>query len=192
MFRMIVVVAAVVTVLALVGVASAGNPHFAGKPREPTFNDLGTDLRTRVDVAGLGNFNTELDVVAQGTASGTSTCANNGGNEAPGQNPAAFPVTASGTIAVPASDIKNGRVQITVTSSTSPLVFTKAGAPDCPNPGWTETVTITDVAFSSATVAVTQDTNNNNLFEESPALSATCTFSPNTSNGAVPVANVSC
>ena len=192
MFRMIVVVAAVVTLLALVGVASAGNAHFAGKPRAPTFNDLGTDLRTRVDVAGLGNFSTELDVTANGTASGTSTCANNGGNEAPGQNPAAFPVTASGTVAVPASDIKNGRVQISVTSFTTPLVFTRAGAPDCPNPGWTETVTITDVAFTSAAVAVTQDTNNNGSFEEAAALGAACTFSPATSNGAVPVANVTC
>jgi len=184
--------AALVGLLALASVALAGNAHFAGKPGEPTFNDLGTNLSTRVDVAGLGNFNTELNVVAQGTATGTSTCSNNGGNEAPGQNPAAFPVTAPGTTIVPQSEVKNGRVQISVTAIVSPLVFTQAGAPDCPNPGWTETVTITDVAFTSALVEVTQDTNNNTTFEEAPALSVNCTISPATSNGAVPVANVTC
>jgi hypothetical protein len=194
MFRPIVAVAAVVTVLALVGVASAGNAHFAGKPSEPTFNDLGASLRTRVDVAGLGNFSTQLDVAANGTASGTTTCGNPGTNQtqAKGQNPAPFPVTAAGTTSVPQSDIKNGRVQISVTAITSPLVFTKAGAPDCPSPGWTETVTITDVAWTSAAVAVSQDTNNNGSFEEAAALSAACSFSPATSDGAVPVANVSC
>jgi len=192
MFRLTIALLVAISVLALAGVASAGNAHFAGKPTEPTFNDLGTDLRTRVDVAGLGNFNTELDVTANGTATGTSTCTNNGGNAAPGQNPAAFPVTATGTLTVPSSDLKNGRVQISVTSFTSPLVFEKAGAPDCANPGWTQTVTITDVAWTSAAVAVTQDTNNNGFFEEAAALSAACTFSPATSNGAVPVANVSC
>jgi hypothetical protein len=192
MFRLTLAVAAVVSVLALVSVASAGSAHFAGKPSEPTFNDLGTNLSTRVDVAGLGNFNTQLDVSANGTATGTSVCSNNGGNPAPGQNPAAFPVTGSGTTTIPSSDIKNGRTQITVTSVVTPLVFTKAGAPDCPNPGWTETVTITNVAFTSATVKVTQDTNNNGSFEEAPVLTATCTFSPATSNGAVPVADVTC
>jgi len=194
MFRLTIALLVVVSVLAMAGVASAGSVHLAGgKNAKPAFNDGGTTLTATVDVAGLGNFNTELNITANGTATGTSTCSNNGGNAAPGQNPAAFPVTATGSTAVPSSDIKNGRVQISVTSITSPLTFTTAGAPDCANPNWTETVTITDVAWTSATLTLKQDTDNDGLYtDESAALSAACTFSPATSNGPVPAANVSC
>ena len=178
--------------LVLAGVAAAGNVHYASHPGQPSFVDQGTNLQTTVDVAGLGNFNTEVTITASGNASGTSVCTNNGGNAAPGQNPAAFPVTAAGTTVVPGSDIKNGRVQISATAVTTPLTFTKAGAPDCANPGWTETVTITNVAWTSASVAIIQDTNNNGTFEEAAALSSGCSFSPATSDGAVPKSSITC
>ncbi len=182
-----------VAFLLLYGVASAGNVHFAGNPREPAFTDLGTRLQTTVDVAGLGNFSTQLNVSANGLATGTATCANPGNQNQPaGQNPAAFPVSSTGTIAVPASDIKNGRVQITVTTAAPASPVTIPGAPGCPNPGWTEMMTITNVAFTSASISIIQDTNNDTLFLEGPALSTTCTFSPATSDGPVPEANVNC
>jgi len=194
MFRLTIALLVAISVLALAGVASAGNVHLAGgKNAKPAFNDLGTTLEATVDVAGLGNFTTQLSITAQGTASGTSTCTNNGGNTAPGQNPAPFPVTAAGTVVIPGSEIKNGRVEITALAETAPLTFTQAGAPGCPNPGWTETVTITDVAFTSATLTIKQDTDIDGSFtDEVVALSVGCSFSPATSNGAVPAANVSC
>ena len=189
------VTAAVVLIGAIVTGASAGNAHFAGHPAQPSFIDNGTTLTTNVDVAGLGNFNTQLNVSAQGRATGNSTCANPGTKQTQpgGQNPAGFPITTSGTTAIPAADIKNGRTQISVTTIPPVSPITITGAPDCPNAGWTETVTITNVSFTSASVTIKQDTNNNNSYsDEAVALAATCTFSPATVNGAVPAASVHC
>ena len=196
MFRIIVAVAAAISVLALAGVASAGSVHLAGGGNaEPSFNDGGTTLTATVDVAGLGNFTTQLSILASGTASGTSTCENPSDKDKlpAGQNPAPFPVTAPGNRIIPGSDIKNGRVQITATAETTPLTFEKAGAPDCPGSSWTETVTITNVAWTSVTITIKQDTDSDGSFDdETVALGVTCTFSPPTVNGPVPANKVSC
>ena len=46
---------------------------------------------------------------------------------------------------------------------TGPPATPIAGAPDCPNPQWTEA--ITDVAFTSATIRLFQDSNLNGVFD---------------------------
>jgi hypothetical protein len=95
----------------------------------------------------------------------------------------------SGSTAVPAGDIKNGNVTIATTTNppTSPIV----GAPDCPGTNWTET--ITDMAFTSATIKLFQDANANGTFEPGElVLTVSCTFSPPTSNGTVPASGYSC
>jgi len=56
------------------------------------------------------------------------------------------------------------------------------GAPDCPNPRWTEA--ITDLAFTSAVITVTQG--------GATVLTITCTVSPPTTNGGVPPRSVTC
>ena len=61
----------------------------------------------------------------------------------------------TGSTAVPAGDIKNGNVSIATTTSPPPTPI--LGAPDCPNPQWTEN--ITDMAFTSATIKLFQDSN---------------------------------
>jgi hypothetical protein len=166
-------------VIAFAAPALAGNAHLKGN-HPLSFTDGGLTLSATVSYAGLGNFDTLQTLSATGNV--TATCTNPAGaTQPPGQNPA--PVTLTGSTAVPKGDIKNGNVTITTTTGapTSPI----PGAPGCPNPKWTET--ITDVAFTSATIQLFQDSNGNGVFDPGElVLTVHVTFSPPTSNGPVP------
>jgi hypothetical protein len=124
----------------------AANVHFKGG--NPTFTDLGTTLNVSGALAGLGNEDVTITLTATGP--GTSTCVNNGGNAAPGQNK--VPLTLSGSQTISAGEVKNGNVSFDLTTAgpTQPTAQ-QAG---CPNGNWSATVT--DVQFSSATITVVQ------------------------------------
>jgi hypothetical protein len=125
----------------------AASVHF--KHGSPSFFDNGLTLTAFGDLAGLGNEN--IVVRLEANANATAVCTNpSGANQPPGQNPA--PVTVTGAQAIPASEIKNGTVgfRVTTDSPLSPI----PGAPGCPNPNWTET--ITDMTFTCADVIVEQ------------------------------------
>jgi hypothetical protein len=113
------------------------------------------------------------------TAAVASTCTNQGGNAAPGQNPA--PITVSGGQAIPEDELKNGTTPFDV-FTVAPVTIIP-GAPDCANPNWTEE--ITDLSFTSAVVTVEQPVGN-------LVLAVSCTFNPATTNGLVPRASVTC
>ena len=113
------------------------------------------------------------------TADVTATCTNNGQKQAPGQNPA--DVTVSGGESIPEEEIQNGNLSFSV--ETDPPVTPIAGAPECPNPNWTED--ITDLSFTSATITVEQPPG-------TLVLTVTCQFASPTANGPVPGGNVSC
>jgi hypothetical protein len=184
MKRLAVLVAAV-AVFGAAGQAAAASPHLKG--RNPVvFTDNGLTLTARVSYAGLGNFDTLQTLDATGQP--TSTCTNPAGaTQPPGQNPAEANV--SGSTAVPAGDIKNGNV--TITTVTNAPVTPIPGAPDCPNPQWTEN--ITDMAFTSATIRLFQDSNGNGIFDAGElVLTVNCTFNPATSNGQVPASGFTC
>ena len=130
--------------LALTAVpALAANPHFL---RGPTFTDNGTTVTTTGTIAGLGNQNVTVQVLASGT--GEVTCQNPTGRRAPGQDQE---INTSGSQT--GLQVKNGKVTFSVTSApvAQPTDATDAG---CPNDKWT--ARITDVEFTSATINVYQ------------------------------------
>ncbi len=128
-------------------VVFAGNVHFL-KNKPPVFTGGDLTLTAAGTIYGLGNGNVLVTLDATGTAN--LLCANPGGSsKVPGQNPN---FTAGGAGSIPASSIHNGHASFTVT--TAPPESPVPGAPDCPNPGWTET--ITSITWTSATISVYQ------------------------------------
>jgi hypothetical protein len=179
MRKMIIALLAVFLVGAITASgALASSVHLKPPKGEPSFTDNGLTLTANGALAGLGNGDVLITLTARANA--TATCTNPAGaTQPPGQNPA--PVTVSGSQAIPQSEIKNGNVSFSVTTTgpVSPI----PGAPGCPNPKWTET--ITDLSFTSAVITVQQPPG-------TTVLTVSCTFSPATSNGPVPGGNVSC
>jgi hypothetical protein len=135
------VVAALTLATTFAGAALAQSGHFVGTP---TCTDIGTQVQCSGKVAGLGGTTFTITVSAAGTAS--VTCTNPAGNVAPGQS---FSTTVTGTSG-PFATPRNGQSQFTVTS-TAPT----APPGSCPNPKWTATVT--DVAFTTATITLLED-----------------------------------
>lgn len=160
------------------------NVHLKGGANaEPTFFDAGLFLQSSGALTGLGSGNITVELSATGNP--TATCTNPAGaTQPPGQNPAQ--VTLTGVQEIPEGSIKNGNVTFNV--QTASPVSPVPGAPACPNPNWTET--ITDVAFTSAIITVRQPSTAANLGPV--VLTVTCTFTTPTPNGAVPGGNVSC
>jgi hypothetical protein len=150
-----------------------------GRNAEPAFTDLGRALNAKGELSGLGNGDVLITINA--TANVTSSCINpgNGEHRPPGRNPA--PITVSGSEAIPESEIDNGNVPFNVTTTAPSSSI--AGAPDCPNSSWIET--IEDLSFTSATIYVEQPVG-------TLVLTVSCTFSKPTSNGAVPGSQVTC
>lgn len=165
-------------VLAFAWIANAANVHLKGGANaEPSFRDLGIALRASGALAGLGNG--DVLVVLTAEADVVSTCTNQGGNQAPGQNPA--PLVVTGAVAIPESEIKNGNTPFSVQTVEPQEII--PGAPGCPNPNWTER--IEDLSFTSATIRVEQPAG-------TTVLTVSCYFDPATQDGSVPKRDVTC
>jgi hypothetical protein len=148
-----------------------------GSNAQPIFIDLGVALESAGAISGLGNGDVLISLTAE--ANVTATCTNQGGNAAPGQNPAR--VSVSGGQAIPEEELKNGTTPFDVLTVAPATII--PGAPDCANPNWREE--ITDLFFTSAVLTVEQPVG-------TPVLTVSCTFTPPTVNGLVPRASVAC
>jgi hypothetical protein len=145
--RILTILAATLVVALLAPTALAANVHWK---RQPTFTDNGTTLTISGALAGLGNKDVTIKVVATGVATDI-TCRNKGGNEAPGQNRPR--VQSLGDIEISSNEIKNGNVSFRFTTNDpAQLTARQAG---CPNNNWK--ATINDVSFDSVTVTVIQN-----------------------------------
>jgi hypothetical protein len=138
---LVATVAALSLLTAFGGTAFAQSGHFVGTP---VCTDEGTTVECSGKVAGLGGTTFTITVTATGTAS--VTCTNPGGNVAPGQS---FTTTVAGSNG-PFPTPRNGQARFTLES-----VAPTAPAGSCPNPMWTATVT--DVAFTDATITLRED-----------------------------------
>src|SRR6266404_1374582 len=105
-----------VTVLALLVVAgitiSVAWAESVHNKRGPTCADNGLTASCTGTLAGLGNF--DILVKLSTTGVGDTTCTNQGGNTAPGQNPGIPVPNISGIQVIPASNVKNGNAPYTV------------------------------------------------------------------------------
>ena len=145
--RALVGTAAVLVLGLSATVALAANVHLK-QNRAPRLTDNGLTATVSGALAGLGNGDVTITLIAEGEGSVVLTSP--GGNAAPGQNK--VPLTLVGTQSIPSSQIKNGNVSFGV-STEAPETPTpeEAGAP---NDLWT--VTLTDVRFTSYTLVVEQ------------------------------------
>ena len=143
--RKLVLATAMLGALMLGVTAFASSVHFKNTP--PTFIDNGLTLTGLGALTGLGNQDIQVRLTATGFP--TAWCINQGGNAAPGQNPAT--VTVAGSQNIPSTQIKNGNVAFNVTTGVPSLTWRQAG---CPSSNWN--VRITDVRFTSATISVVQ------------------------------------
>jgi hypothetical protein len=159
MRRIAIISAALVVVVFAATAAVASNVHFKAKSG-PTFADQGLVLNATGGLTGLGNGDVLITLTASGQP--TSTCTNpSGANQPPGHNPAVVQV--GGQQAIPASEVKNGNVSFNVTTQAPQTPI--PGAPDCPGPKWTET--ITDVSFSGFSATITVRQNNQVVLQQS-------------------------
>src|SRR5215213_6935185 len=141
-FRFFGLVVALLAVVLIAPTALAANPHFVVDPSF-TVNPNGTVTATG-SVAGLGGEN--IDVVLTAELSVEVICRNPAGNIAPGKTQE---ITVTGTQSN--LEVKNGRVNFTVTTTTPTLSGT-AKANGCPNNKWR--ALIGDVTIESATLQI--------------------------------------
>ena len=136
--------------------AKSGADQLAAKGAKGGSQELCADTCTGLflhadgQLVGLGS--TDTTVIVEATGVPVVSCTNQGGNQAPGQNPPS--VTTSGEQQIGITQItKNGSAAIDVTTEL-PGVNLPGSQMGCPNDTWT--AAIVGIQFTSATVSVFQ------------------------------------
>jgi len=128
-------------------VAFADSPHYV---KGPSLVDNGLTATASGKIAGLGNGNVIVTLTFP-NATASTLCTNQGGNSAPGQNPAA-PVDVSGSKLI--SRVKNGTITFSVTTDVPPAPSWDVAG--CANSNWS--ASIADIHFGIGTLIVQQET----------------------------------
>jgi hypothetical protein len=137
-----------VTAVALIaGTASAALTFHSG----PTVDFNGSTATATFNVSGLGNDPATAQLLVNGTA--LYTCANKGGNEAPGQNPQ--PATGASPEVALNSSQKNGRDDVSVSATLTAPLHINAKTAGCPGNNWT--ATLSSLTVTSATLVIRQN-----------------------------------
>ena len=125
-------------------IARAANAHYLDGP-DFTVDTANSTVNATGDIAGLGNQNIDVELIANFTAE--IQCTNKGTHYVPAQD-------ISGSTSGEQNDIevKNGRATFDVTTDPATVTGTPRRV-GCPNNNWTYTATIT---FVSATLNVYQ------------------------------------
>jgi hypothetical protein len=154
-------------------------PPFHAYAQELDFVDLGDSLAVSAQLHGLDRHR---DVLVTLTAEAVVevACFNPAGQRVAAQTPAPLQVTLDGAELYPRRLIRFGRLGVEV--YTAAFGSTIAGAPDCPNPRWTERVE--QVRFRRARVEVRQG--------GSGQINLLCTFTRPSSDGLIPRSRVRC
>jgi len=128
----------VALILSVTGaVVFAASPHYK-KGGQPVCTASGDKVTCSTgQVAGLGNFDVVVSISF--TASQGQLCTNQGGNTAPGRNPATG--TGGASIGIPGSEIKNGTLTVPSISATAVITASSAAEAGCPNSNWSVSLT---------------------------------------------------
>ena len=175
MYRKLIVILCVLVVISLTTTVVFAQKRRSSLNLKDVSFSLGS-LDAQGIVTGLGNDTLTLKLTASGTP--IVTCTNQGGNQAPGQNPPK--VSADGTTFVSDGDDNehNGRDDFGVTAANAGAGLT-AKKLGCPNNNWTANIDF--VFWADATITI--EDNVGELFRQSyncqttppPSPSVTCT-----------------
>jgi hypothetical protein len=138
-------VALIICVTAVVAIAAS--VHYK---KGPFVADNGFTATATGSIAGLGNGNV-IVTLSFPNATGTTTCTNQGGNTAAGQNPAT-PAATSGSQFI--TNVKNGTVSFSVTTDAPENPTSQAAG--CPNGNWT--AAFDNITFGDGTLTIQQET----------------------------------
>lgn len=164
-----------ITIMLTSTVSAGGNIKLSGAFRLGSLIFDGT-------LTGVGGYMEGVTVTLTASGNPVVTCTNQGGSQAPGQNPPR--VTADGTQSIEPSDIdRRGRAGVSVETDDPVLTPKRAG---CPNNRWTVSMV---VFWTDATVVVTDSETGAPLLEQiyvcdpaqQTATSVSCTLVSETS-----------
>jgi len=130
-------------------------------------------------LTGLGGYSEGVAVRLSASGIPVVSCTNQGGNEAPGQNPSN--VSASSIELIPDQDItKKGTAPVEISAVPDPISGTQGG---CPNGNWKAEIVF--VYWTNATISVLDPATNTLLLQQNYACTTT-RYPPSVSCSPVP------